>query len=96
MRERLIMREQRLTATIQERAEAQSAVQDLTEQMTALRKKVDRQRKEAKANEESLRMTRGELERAWGGRGARAGRGAHAARARRGAAPIPTHSAPPA
>ena len=67
VRERLIKREQRLAATVQERAEAQSAVTDLSEQLTALRKKVDKQRKEAKANEEGLRMTRAELERAYAG-----------------------------
>lgn len=63
VRERLIKREQRLTATIQERAEATSAVQDLTEQLAALRKRGEKQRKEARALEDSLKLTRAEHER---------------------------------
>lgn len=63
IRDKLIKREHKLTAVIQEKAEALSSVSDLTAEATSLRKKNEKLRKEFKAQEESLKMTRSEFER---------------------------------
>ena len=61
-REKLIKREQKLTAVTQEKAEAQAQVQELSADVKSLSKKLEKSKINVRNGEETLRQTKQELE----------------------------------
>jgi septal ring factor EnvC (AmiA/AmiB activator) len=63
LRENLIKREKKLSTLVKDNAELQTQLDDATHEMSALRKRHEKTRKDLKANEESLKAARAELDR---------------------------------
>jgi hypothetical protein len=61
-REKLIKREQKLTAVTQEKAEAQAQVQELSADVKSLSKKLEKSKIAVRSGEETLRQTKQELD----------------------------------